>query len=340
MVIYVKQYPSSCLNKSGKTWVRCEQINRFTDSLGELSIKPALPGKVKPVNSSGNCRGLHYRSIDYNAILSAHSGDVGPLTFQLDISLFAAGPNQKARPHIEDVKPYQIRVEEVDVAVYRKRIRHLYLRVGPPDGHVRVSAPLHIDDESIRRVVVKRMPWILRQQQKHRIRGPDIELLLVSGEQHYVEGLRVRLNITIQEGPPSVYLVGESTLEMRVRSDTDLRQRRDLLSRWYRQRLQSRVPALIAMWEPVMDVKVREWRIRKMKTRWGSCNFQAGRIWLSLELAKKPMHCLEYVIVHEMAHLIEPSHNRRFWGILDRLMPNWRTCREDLNRVPDAGQTA
>ena len=224
--------------------------------------------------------------------------------------------------------------------VYRKRIRHLYIRVGPPDGRVRVSAPLYIDEASVRQAVAKRMPWIRRQQDKHRRRGRETELRLVSGEHHYVEGSSVSLNVTTYDGPSSVYLLGESTLEMRVRPDADLRQRSELLTRWYRDRLGSRVPAIIAAWEPVMEVQVAEWRIRRMKTRWGTCNCRARRIWLNLELAKKPIRCLEYVIVHEMAHLIEPSHNRRFWGILDRFMPSWRSYREELNRFPDGNPTA
>ena len=238
---------------------------------------------------------------------------------------------------IKGVKLYQIRVDDLEVDVYRKRIRHLYLRVGPPDGRVRVSAPLHLDDETIRKTVVKRMPWIRRHQEKQRSRGPEPDYQLVSGERHYVEGLSVPLNVTIYDGPPAVYLLGGSTLEMRVRPDTGLPERRVLLSSWYRERLKSRVPPVIAAWEPVMGVKVAELRIRKMKTRWGTCNCRASRIWLNLELAKKPFRCLEYVIVHEMAHLIEPSHNRRFWGILDKLMPDWRTFREELNRFPDTG---
>ena len=224
--------------------------------------------------------------------------------------------------------------------VYRKRIRHLYIRVGPPDGRVRVSAPLYIDEASVRQAVAKRMSWIRRQQEKHRRRGRETELRLVSGERHYVEGSSVSLNVTTYDGPPSVYLLGESTLEMRVRPGADLRQRSELLTRWYRHRLGSRVPAIIAAWEPVMEVQVAEWRIRRMKTRWGTCNCRARRIWLNLELAKKPIRCLEYVIVHEMAHLIEPSHNRRFWGILDRFMPNWRSYREELNQFPDWNPSA
>ena len=178
------------------------------------------------------------------------------------------------------------------------------------------------------------MPWIRRQQEKQRRRERESERSWVSGERHYVEGTGRRLRVITGEGPPHVRLLDDSTLEMRVRPGTDRDERAALLAAWYRERLESSIPRLIATWEPFMGVTVKEWRIRKMKTRWGSCNVRKGRIWLNLELAKKPMRCLEYVIVHEMAHLIEPSHNRRFWGILDRHMPDWRPRREELNRFP------
>ena len=218
--------------------------------------------------------------------------------------------------------------------VHRKRIRHLYLRVGPPDGRLRVSAPLRIGDVSIRQAVAKRMPWVRRQQERQRQRERESAQVFASGERHFVEGIACVLNVTTHEGPPLIGLLGDSTLEMRVRPGTGRDERADLLAAWYRERLKTSIPRLIAAWEPFLGVSVKEWRIRKMKTRWGSCSVRIGRIWLSLELAKKPMRCLEYVVVHEMAHLIEPSHNRRFWGILDRYMPDWRARRDELNRFP------
>lgn len=197
-----------------------------------------------------------------------------------------------------------------------------------------MSAPLRLDEDAILQAVAKRMPWIRRQQEKQRRRERESERSWVSGERHYVEGTGRRLRVTTCEGPPHVRLLDDSTLEMQVRPGTGRDERAALLAAWYRERLESSIPRLIATWEPFMGVTVKEWRIRKMKTRWGSCNVRKGRIWLNLELAKKPMRCLEYVIVHEMAHLIEPSHNRRFWGILDRHMPDWRPRREELNRFP------
>ena len=247
-------------------------------------------------------------------------------------------PELESRWLIKGLKVYQIRVDDLDVSIYRKQIRHLYLKVGPSDDCVRVSAPLHIDDELIKRVVCKRKHWIRKQQKKQRLRGRKSEYQFRTGETHYVEGASVCLSVRFYEGAPSVNLVNGSTLQLNVPSGTNQEQRKEIIAQWYRHRLRSAVPKLIAAWEPIMGITVGEWRIRKMKTRWGSCNTRAGRIWISLELAKKSIKCLEYVVVHEMAHLIEPSHNRRFWGILDNLMPNWRTYRDELNRFPDAGR--
>lgn len=255
----------------------------------------------------------------------------------------STGPVRGSRTLFESEQPiaaaktskvYHLRVDDIEVEVHRKRIRHLYLRVMPPDGRLRVSAPLRIGDDSIRQAVERRMPWVRRQQDRQRQRERESARSWVSGERHYVEGIARELNVSTHEGKPHVGLLGESTLEMRVRPGTGRDERADLLDGWYRERLKASIPRLIAVWEPFMGVTVKEWRIRKMRTRWGSCSIRNGRIWLSLELAKKPMRCLEYVIVHEMAHLIEPSHNRRFWGILDRHLPDWRARKDELNRFP------
>ena len=266
------------------------------------------------------------------------SGSTGPVR-----GSGSTGPVHGSRTSFESEQPiaaaktskvYHLRVDDIEVEVHRKRIRHLYLRVMPPDGRLRVSAPLRIGDDSIRQAVERRMPWVRRQQDRQRQRERESARSWVSGERHYVEGIARELNVSTHEGKPHIGLLGDSTLEMRVRPGTGRDERADLLDGWYRERLKASIPRLIEVWEPFMGVTVKEWRIRKMRTRWGSCSVRNGRIWLSLELAKKPIRCLEYVIVHEMAHLIEPSHNRRFWGILDRHLPDWRARRDDLNRFP------
>lgn len=220
------------------------------------------------------------------------------------------------------------------VEVVRKEIKHLHLGVYPPRGRVRVAVPLRIDDEAVRLAVVSRLGWIRRQRERFELQERQSAREMVTGESHYVAGRRYLLDVVEAEGPAGVRLRNNRTLELRVRPGSDRARREALLHGWYRRRLRARVPALIATWEPVIGVRVADWRIRRMKTRWGSCNAGAGRIWLNLELAKKPTSCLEYILVHEMVHLIERSHNERFRACLDRVMPGWRLVRDELNRAP------
>jgi len=227
---------------------------------------------------------------------------------------------------------YQICVDNFEVVVNQKPIRHVYLRVDSQAGPVKVSAPINFDKELIRRFVVKKRMWILEQQKKYSRQEKDLGYQYVSGEYHYVDGLSVQLVIIGIEGRPFIKLLDPPLLEMHVNLTMSQKQKRNLLGQWYRERLTAQIPKLIYKWEPIMGVKVSEWRIRKMKTRWGSCNFQRKRIWLNLELARWPLACLEYVVVHEMTHLIEPTHNQRFWGILDKVMPEWKTIDKRLNQ--------
>ena len=223
--------------------------------------------------------------------------------------------------------------------VARKNIKHLYVGVHPPDGRVRVSAPLRFDEDAIRLAVFSRLGWIRRQQAKLACRERQSPREFVTGESHWFEGRRYRLDVReCHAGPPAGRLRNNTTMELRVRPGADRGAREAVIDEWYRDRLRERLPALVARWEPRVGVDVRELRIRKMKTRWGSCNMAAGRIWLSLELAKKPVSCLEYVLVHEMVHFHERLHNRRFYALMDGLMPAWRRHRDELNRAPLDGE--
>jgi predicted metal-dependent hydrolase len=157
---------------------------------------------------------------------------------------------------------------------------------------------------------------------------------MVTGESHYVQGRRYRLSIVEHEGPPEVRFTKNTIMELRVRPGMSAHQREAVLQRWYREQLRAQIPPLIAKWEPALGVRVAEWGIRKMKTHWGTCNTAAGRIWINLELAKKQASCLEYVLVHEMVHLLERHHNECFKGLMDTYMPQWRIYRDRLNRAP------
>ena len=227
-----------------------------------------------------------------------------------------------------------IDVRGISVEVVRKDIRNLHVGVYPPNGRVRVAAPHHLDDDAVRLAIISRLAWIRRRRGEFEGQERQSRRELVTGESHYFEGRRYRLDVVEHEGPPVVRLLNNKTMQLCVRPDTGRDAREAVLHRWYRRRLRDRLPALVARWEPKVGVSVNDVRIRRMKTRWGSSNADAGRIWLNLDLARKPAICVEYILVHEMVHFLERRHNERFLDLMDRLMPQWRLHREELNRAP------
>lgn len=204
----------------------------------------------------------------------------------------------------------------MDVEIVRKDIKNLHLAVYPPNGRIRIAVPLHLGEEAARLAVIERLPWIRRQRKTFREQDRQSEREMVTGETHYVEGRRYRLDVIEMEGRPSVWLRNSRTLELRVQPGTGRAERAALLHRWYRRRLRAEVADLVAQWAPVIGVEVSDWGIRRMKTRWGTCNTEARRIWLNLELAKKPQTCIEFILVHEMVHLLERHHSDRFRALL------------------------
>ena len=227
-----------------------------------------------------------------------------------------------------------IDIRGTTVEIVRKDIKNLHVGVYPPNGRVRVAAPLYLDDDAVRLAVISRLGWIRRKQADFEQQNRQSQREFVTGESHYFRGRRYRLDVTEHNGPPAVRLLNNTTMGLSVRPGTDRDMREAVLYRWYRRELRDQLPVLLAKWEPRVGVTVADVRIRKMKTLWGSCNIEAKRIWLNLELVKKPASCLEYVFVHEMVHLIERKHNARFQGLMDRFMPQWRMHRDELNRAP------
>jgi len=225
-------------------------------------------------------------------------------------------------------------VRGIPVEVVRKDIKNLHLGVYPPSGRVRVAAPLRLNDEAVRLAVISRLGWIHRRQAEFEQQGRQSQRELVAGESHYFQGRRYRLDVIEDQGSPSVRLSNGTTMGLRVRRGSDRDTREAVLQQWYRRRLREQLPPLLAKWEPKVGVTVSDVRIKKMKTLWGSCNAKARRIWLNLELAKKPALCLEYILVHEMVHILERHHSERFRSLMDRLMPPWRLRRQGLNRAP------
>jgi predicted metal-dependent hydrolase len=225
-------------------------------------------------------------------------------------------------------------VSGIAVEVVRKEIKHLHLGVYPPHGRVRVAAPVRLRDDAIRLAVISRLGWIRRKQKAFEEQDRQSQREMLTGESHYFKGRRYRLERIDEDGPPSVRLSGHKTMELRVRPGSDRKTCELVLQRWYRLQLRRRIPPLLAKWEPRVGETVAEVRIRRMKTRWGSCNAAARRIWLNLELAKKPASCLEFILVHEMVHFLERRHDERFRERMDALLPSWRRYRDELNRAP------
>ena len=230
----------------------------------------------------------------------------------------------------------RIEVNGISVDIARKDIKNLHIGVYPPYGRVRVASPLLLDDEAVRLAVISRLRWIRRQQATFEQQIRQSEREMVTGESHYFQGRRYRLDVVEHDGLSSVCLINNKTIQLQIRASADADSRRKVLQQWYREHLREQIPALLAKWESRVGVSVNEVRIKKMKTRWGSCNAVDRRIWLNLELAKKSVVCLEYILVHEMIHFLERRHNDRFQKIMNSLMPNWLSLRDELNQAPIA----
>jgi len=225
----------------------------------------------------------------------------------------------------------QINLSDIVVDVVLKDIKNVHLSVYPPSGKVRIAAPLRMNMDTIRIYAISKLAWIKKQQQKfqEQVRETPREFLYKEG--HYFLGKRYLMKIVEQDTPPFV-VIKHKTIEMHIRPDTDIQKKHFILDEWYRQQLKELAPPIIEKWEKIMGVSVNEMTIRKMKTKWGTCNPETKRISLNLELAKKPIHCIEYIIVHEMIHLLERHHNNRFLAYIDNFMPQWKQHKEELRR--------
>jgi predicted metal-dependent hydrolase len=228
-------------------------------------------------------------------------------------------------------------VRGIDVEVVYKDIKNLHIGVYPPDGRVRVAAPKRVDEERVRLAVIQRLPWIKQQQKQLQDAVRQSEREMVTGESHFVWGVRLRLRVVERPGRAHVE-VDHDRLLLYLPEGTDHEARTKVLQRWHRSELRRAIEPLISQWEPVIGQTVAQWGIKRMKTKWGSCNRESGRIWINLELAKKHPLCLEYVLVHEMAHLLERNHGEHFAKLMDSFLPDWRSRRDDLNNAPLADE--
>ncbi|QQD24333.1 DUF45 domain-containing protein [Venatoribacter cucullus] len=227
----------------------------------------------------------------------------------------------------------ELRFGELTLVLQRKAIKNLHINVLPPDGKVRVSAPLQMTDTAIRMAVISRIPWIRKQQKSFTSQPRQTEREMVNGETHYLWGKRLRLDVRERAGKHEVK-VTKTKITLFVQPGTHRDNRMALLNEYYRAQMKTATAQLLEYWQPLIGVQADSWGVKRMKTKWGSCNIKAARIWLNLDLARKAPECLEFILVHELVHLHERHHNERFMTLMDKYLPDWRERRNLLNSSP------
>jgi len=228
----------------------------------------------------------------------------------------------------------QITISDITVNIIRKDIKNIHLAVYPPSGRVRLAAPVNADDDAIRLFLVSKLGWIKRNQKKiqEQIRLTQHEYK--DRESHYLFGKRYLLKIVEVKTKPFVIIRNKKEIELYISADASVAKRRSVMNTWYREQLKAVIPELLEKWETRLGVTIKKWQIKQMKTKWGSCTTEEKHIWLNLELAQKPVQCIEYILLHEMIHLKERHHNKRFEMYLDTYMPNWKALKMELNSLP------
>lgn len=232
-----------------------------------------------------------------------------------------------------NIRVNALNINGIEIEFYRKDIKNVHLSVHPPAGRVRLAVPEDMDEEAIRLFVISKLAWIKKQRKQFKLQNRQSARELVSGESHYFLGSRYLMNVIESAEKQRVELRNKKYMDLYVRPDSTREQREKVVNEWYRAELKQMVPEYIEKWESIMDVSVEDWGIKLMRTKWGTCNESARRIWLNLELAKKNPRCLEYIIVHEMVHFLERKHNEHFKAYMDQYLPNWRGIRAELNEL-------
>ena len=232
------------------------------------------------------------------------------------------------------IETISISSSNIEIEVIRKDIKNMHLAVYPPTGRIRLAAPQKTDSEVIRLFAISKIGWIKKHIKNFKEQPRESAKEYVSGESHYYFGKRYMLQIIEHNGPNKIKLKGLKTIQLYVRPATTVETKSNLLKEWYRQELKRILPELISTWEKVIGVKCNDWGVKQMRTKWGACNVDEKRIWLNLELAKKPLICLEYIVVHELVHLLERNHNEQFIKHMNRFMPKWQQHRTELNQLP------
>lgn len=227
----------------------------------------------------------------------------------------------------------QLRLGNITVDVVFKDIKNVHLSVYPPVGKVRIAAPSRMNLDTVRLFAISKLAWIKQQQRKLREQERETPREYLDLESHYVWGKRYLLTVVEKDQPPAIELK-HNKMFLCVRPDTDEAKKQAFVDHWYREQVKKAAPAIIAKWEPLLGVKANRFFVRRMKTKWGGCRPETKSIRLNTDLAKKPPECLEYIVVHEMVHLLEPTHNQRFVALMDQFMPKWHYYRNALNHLP------
>ena len=229
-----------------------------------------------------------------------------------------------------------ISASNIQIEVIRKDIKNMHLAVYPPTGRIRLAAPRKADSEVVRLFAISKIGWIKKHIKNFNEQPREAPMEYISGESHYYFGKRYMLQVIEHSGPNGVKLKGVKIIQLHVKPNTTSETRANLLKEWHRQQLKALLPELIEKWEQTIGVKCQDWGVKLMRTKWGACNVDEKRIWLNLELAKKPVICLEYIVAHELVHLLERNHNERFITLMNKFMPKWQHHRAELNKLPVA----
>ena len=227
----------------------------------------------------------------------------------------------------------RIQLGDFSIEVEQKDIKNLHLSVYPPEGRVRIAAPSKMKLDTIRIYAISKLSWIKKQKAKILSQKREAPREYLTKESHYYLGKRYLLKVIELDTVPVVNLT-HNTLELYVRPGSTTEKRKEILDNWYREHLRKIVIELIAKWEKKMKLKVGEFGIKKMKTKWGTCNEKASRIWVNFELVKKPIECIEYIVVHELVHFKERNHNDKFVAYMNHFLPEWKQLKKELNRLP------
>lgn len=227
-----------------------------------------------------------------------------------------------------------LEVGSVHIEIVKKQIKNIHLAVYPPHGRVRLASPSDVKDEAIRLFAISKLAWIKKQQRKFAEQHREPSRKYINRESHYFQGKRYLLRVVEDNSRPRVEIKTKTYIDLYIHEHSTIVEREHVFTNWSRKQLKEIIAPLVEKWQEKIGVELNSWGVKQMTTKWGTCNIEAKRILINLELAKKPERCLEYIIAHELTHLLERKHNDRFFALMSKFMPQWKAHREELNRLP------